>query len=87
MQLTAQILNSMNITATATRVAAPSEGWEDHLADARNATLPLYRLLGAGGTQQYTYVIFQVSGLPKPTSKIVLVSTLRGMTAGHKHNV
>jgi hypothetical protein len=76
MQLTELILDSLNIPTTSTRVASPSKGWEEHLADARNTSMPLYSLLGAGGTEQYTYVIFQVSGPPRVRLKTVLSTHL-----------
>ncbi|KAK9827382.1 hypothetical protein WJX81_005000 [Elliptochloris bilobata] len=43
----------------AKRYAPGGHTWAKHLADALDAGNPLHALLGAGGTQQYDYVIFQ----------------------------
>ena len=60
-QVTAELLGErLAARVWAKRYAPGGHTWAKHLADALDAGNPLHALLGAGGTQQYDYVIFQV---------------------------
>ena len=60
-QVTAELLSErLGARVWAKRYAPGGHTWAKHLADAQDAGNPLHELLGAGGTLEYDYVIFQV---------------------------
>lgn len=60
-QATAELLGErLGARVWAKRYAPGGHSWAKHLADARDEGNPLHGLLGAGGDQQYDYVVFQV---------------------------
>ena len=60
-QVTAELLSErLGGRVWAKRYAPGGHTWAKHLADAQDAGNPLHGLLGAGGTLEYDYVIFQV---------------------------
>lgn len=66
-QVTAELLSErMGAHVWAKRYAPGGHSWAKHLADARDAGSPLHDLLGAGGSQKYDYVVFQVVAASRP---------------------
>jgi hypothetical protein len=68
-QVTAELLSErMGAHVWAKRYAPGGHSWAKHLADARDAGSPLHDLLGAGGSQKYDYVVFQVVAASRPAN-------------------